>query len=138
MRLAMIAAIAALALPVLAETPTVTPTPPSADDPYLWLEDIHGARSMAWVEQQNVRSLAVLKGDARYEAFHQDALFPLDRTGQLIFWLAFDDMTPDHWERGLRGKTAGRLIAELAARAPLAPDRMARERTFIQSLFRRR
>jgi hypothetical protein len=49
-----------------------------------------------------------------------------------------DDMTPDHWERGLRGKTAGRLIAELAARSPLPPDRMARDRTFIQSMFRRR
>ena len=74
MRPLLIAALAALAFPVLAETPPVTAPPPAADDPYLWLEDIHSARSMAWVERENARSLAVLKGDARYETFHQDAL----------------------------------------------------------------
>jgi prolyl oligopeptidase len=77
MRLHLIAAMAALALsslvpPVIAETPPVTPT--ATDDPYLWLEDIHGARSMDWVAKENARSLAVLKGDPRYETFHQEAL----------------------------------------------------------------
>ncbi|MDB5424290.1 MAG: phytanoyl-CoA dioxygenase [Phenylobacterium sp.] len=28
-------------------------------------------------------------------AFHQDAAFPLDRTGQLIIWVAMGDMTPE-------------------------------------------
>jgi prolyl oligopeptidase len=38
-----------------AKTPTApaTLTPPASDDPFLWLEDIHGAKPMAWVEQQN-------------------------------------------------------------------------------------
>ena len=67
MRLLLIAAMAALALPVIAETAPVT-------DPYLWLEDIHGQRAMDWVAKENARSLAVLKGDPRYEAFHEAAL----------------------------------------------------------------
>jgi prolyl oligopeptidase len=28
------------------------------DDPYLWLEEIEGARALAWVEEQNARTLA--------------------------------------------------------------------------------
>src|ERR1700758_3710609 len=33
---------------------TLTPgAAASADDPYLWLEDIHGARAMDWVKTQN-------------------------------------------------------------------------------------
>jgi len=73
MRLLLIAAAAALALSALV-APVVAETPPVTDDPYLWLEDIHGARSMDWVAAENARSLAVLKGDPRYETFHQDAL----------------------------------------------------------------
>jgi prolyl oligopeptidase len=88
MRLLLVAAIAAsLAFPCLAETPAVNATPSPAvaasDDPYLWLEDIHGARAMAWVEQQNARSLAVLKGDARYERFHQEALKIVNATDRI-------------------------------------------------------
>ena len=92
MRLMIAAALVALAFPVTAETPSVSqPTtaasaPPAeagADDPYLWLEDIHGARAMAWVEQENARSLAVLKGDARYEAFHQEALKIVNATDRI-------------------------------------------------------
>ncbi|HEY1751651.1 MAG TPA: prolyl oligopeptidase family serine peptidase [Caulobacteraceae bacterium] len=71
MRLLLIAAFAALAFPVLADTPVKSHAPA---DPYLWLEDIHGAKPMAWVEKENARSLAVLKGDPRYAAFHQDVL----------------------------------------------------------------
>jgi len=97
MRLMIAAALAALAfpviaLPVTAETPSVSqPTTAAAaspaeagpDDPYLWLEDIHGARAMAWVEQENARSLAVLKGDPRYETFHQEALKIVNATDRI-------------------------------------------------------
>jgi prolyl oligopeptidase len=37
------------------------------DDPYLWLEDIDGERSLAWVEAQNTATLARF-GDARFAA----------------------------------------------------------------------
>ena len=37
------------------------------DDPYLWLENIDGARALAWVEAQNAATLARF-GDARFEA----------------------------------------------------------------------
>ncbi|GAB4517317.1 MAG: prolyl oligopeptidase family protein [Amphiplicatus sp.] len=44
------------------------------DDPFLWLEEIEGARALDWARAQNARSLAELEGDARFEAFHKAAL----------------------------------------------------------------
>jgi prolyl oligopeptidase len=77
---ALIAALAlAIALPAFAEPPAVT----TSDDPYLWLEDIHGQRAMDWVEKENARSLAVLKADPRYETFHQEALTIVNATDRI-------------------------------------------------------
>jgi prolyl oligopeptidase len=45
-----------------------------ATDPYLWLEEVDGARAMAWVNAHNTRSLGILQGDPRYEPLHQQAL----------------------------------------------------------------
>jgi prolyl oligopeptidase len=87
MRLALIAAaLAAVSLSAVAESPTVpasTPAASAADDPFLWLEDAESPRALAWVEQENVRSLAELKGDPRYEAFHQAALKIVNATDRI-------------------------------------------------------
>ncbi len=45
-----------------------------ASDPYLWLEEVDGARAMEWVNAHNDRSLGVLRGDPRYDMLHQQAL----------------------------------------------------------------
>ncbi|HEY8573674.1 prolyl oligopeptidase family serine peptidase [Phenylobacterium sp.] len=39
---------------------------PIQDDPFLWLEEVDGARAMQWVEGQNARSAAKLERDPRY------------------------------------------------------------------------
>ena len=44
------------------------------DDPHAWLEDTHGSAALSWVEAENRRTLARLTGDARYDAFRQEAL----------------------------------------------------------------
>jgi len=46
----------------------------ASDDPYIWLEDAHGARAMAWVEAENARTVGVLEKDPRYAGLYQDAL----------------------------------------------------------------
>jgi prolyl oligopeptidase len=77
MRTALPAAIAALLLPAMAMTAPaneISTTTAVSADPYLWLEEMTGARALAWVEKENARSLAVLKGDPRYEPFHAEAL----------------------------------------------------------------
>ena len=68
--------------PALAQTRT-PPNPPlveggfattDATDPYLWLEEVEGERALAWVNEQNTRSLGVLQGDPRYAELHEQAL----------------------------------------------------------------
>jgi prolyl oligopeptidase len=44
------------------------------DDPFLWLEDVEGDRALAWVREQNARTLALLEADPRYQGLHDAAL----------------------------------------------------------------
>ncbi|MFM8375123.1 MAG: prolyl oligopeptidase family serine peptidase [Phenylobacterium sp.] len=49
------------------------PAAASAEDPFLWLEDIESPRALDWVARQNARTSAVLEGDSRYEVFLKEA-----------------------------------------------------------------
>ncbi len=57
------------------------PTPTAAQatradttDPYLWLEEMHGSRAMAWVNAENAKTTAVLEKDPRWEGIYKAAL----------------------------------------------------------------
>src|SRR5258706_3152113 len=47
-----------------------------SDDPYLWLEDIHGAKPLDWVKEHNAASLKLLKIDPDYQKDY-DALLAI-------------------------------------------------------------
>ncbi|MGD9981467.1 MAG: prolyl oligopeptidase family protein [Hyphomonadaceae bacterium] len=76
------ACLAALALAAACASPGATaseaPAAPAAQqgatDPYLWLEEVEGERALAWVHEQNNRSLPVLENDPRYRALLAAAL----------------------------------------------------------------
>jgi prolyl oligopeptidase len=44
------------------------------NDPFVWLEDIDGPRSMDWVRAENAKTLGVLGQDPRYSGLYTDAL----------------------------------------------------------------
>ena len=46
----------------------------SENDPYLWLEDVHSARAMSWVQAENEKTLAVLEKDSHYPELYSEAL----------------------------------------------------------------
>ncbi|HYK53998.1 MAG TPA: prolyl oligopeptidase family serine peptidase, partial [Candidatus Eremiobacteraceae bacterium] len=48
------------------------PTPGA--DPFLWLEDVHGARALAWVKSEDDRTTAALQSDPHYAALYADAV----------------------------------------------------------------
>ncbi|HET9028613.1 MAG TPA: prolyl oligopeptidase family serine peptidase [Candidatus Aquilonibacter sp.] len=52
---------------------TVAKAPPPGD-PFIWLEDKDGAKAMAWVKEQNAKTLPVLQGDPHYPKLYADAL----------------------------------------------------------------
>ena len=42
----------------------------SSTDPHAWLEEVHGEKQLAWVKEQNAKSLGPLKADPRYQAYY--------------------------------------------------------------------
>jgi prolyl oligopeptidase len=44
------------------------------DDPFLWLEDVHGSQALSWVEGENAKSTARLDGDKRFAKYRAEAL----------------------------------------------------------------
>jgi prolyl oligopeptidase len=45
-----------------------------SSDPYIWLEDVNGAKPMAWVHEHNAKTQAVLEADPRYQQYYNEAL----------------------------------------------------------------
>jgi prolyl oligopeptidase len=81
--------------------------PPS--DPYLWLEDVHGTRAMAWVKAENAKTLAVLQSDPNFAGLYAQALtiaqakdrIPLPELigGQVYNFWQDDDHVRGLWRR---------------------------------------
>src|SRR5271163_4517422 len=57
-------------IPVRAQQSSTTEQP----DNYVWLEDIHGERQMAWVKAENERTAAVLEKDQHFAPLEAEAL----------------------------------------------------------------
>ncbi|MFM9862503.1 MAG: prolyl oligopeptidase family serine peptidase [Micropepsaceae bacterium] len=57
----------------------------SDDDPYLWLEDVHGPRALEWVKGENAKSTARLDGDKRFATYRKEALAILTAKDRLSY-----------------------------------------------------
>src|SRR5579872_4969817 len=102
-----------LATGVFAVTADVT-------DPYAWLKDVHGAKPLAWVAEQNKKSLAPLKSDPRYRKNYDSILEVLDATDRIPFGSLSHGFVYNFWQdaknpKGLWRRTA---IADYQAAAP--------------------
>ena len=47
---------------------------PDGEDPFAWLEDVHGAKAMAWVEEQNAKTTALLEARPEYRPIYDRTL----------------------------------------------------------------
>jgi prolyl oligopeptidase len=69
---------------VLATGAFAVPQNPSApNDPYAWLEDVHGEKPLAWVKEHNAASLGPLKSDPNYQKNYDSILEVLDATDRI-------------------------------------------------------
>ena len=89
-------------------------------DPHLWLEEVEGARALAWVRSQNERSLRVLTADKRYAALEAAATQIVNATDRIPYGVIRDGMVYNFWQdaanvRGLWRRTS---LAEYANDAP--------------------
>ena len=68
------------------------------EDPYLWLEDVHGTKPLAWVAEQDQRTRAVLKADPRYQADHDAVLKVLDAADRIPYGGFDHDYVFNYWQ----------------------------------------
>jgi prolyl oligopeptidase len=91
-----------------------------ATDPYLWLEDVHGAKALEWVKAQNAKSIAQLQSDPDYRKDYDAILKVLDATdripyGELDHQYVFNFWQDAQHPKGIWRRTS---IADYANAAP--------------------
>jgi prolyl oligopeptidase len=59
---------------IAAATMTAAYAQTTADDPYVWLEEVSSPRAMEWVNAHNAKAQAVLEADPRYQSYYAEAL----------------------------------------------------------------
>ena len=79
-------------------------------DPYIWLEDVHGEAPLAWVETRNEIALERLKGDPGYEAKFDAILDLLDAEDRIPMGALRGEHVFNFWrdaehERGIWRRT---------------------------------
>jgi prolyl oligopeptidase len=67
-------------------------------DPFLWLEDVAGARSMAWVLEQNKRSKAELEDDPEFQALYREALDILGNDARIPYGRIDGSFVYNFWQ----------------------------------------
>ncbi len=91
-----------------------------AADPYLWLEDIHGDRPMAWVKAQNATARGTLESDPDYQKNYDTVLKVLDATDRIPYGKLDHDSVFNFWQDAAHPKGIWRRtsIADYAKPAP--------------------
>jgi prolyl oligopeptidase len=96
------------------------PTAGVPADPYLWLEDIHGAKPLEWVKTQNAKSRAVLQADPEYKKDYDAILKVLDATDRIPYGSLEHEYVFNFWQDAQHPKGLWRRtnIGDYAAPAP--------------------
>ncbi len=91
-----------------------------ADDPYLWLEEVHGAKALEWVKAQNAKSIAVLQADPDYQKDYDAILRVLDATDRIPYGELDHQYVFNFWQDAQHPKGIWRrtTIADYASAAP--------------------
>ena len=106
----------------------------SVEDPYIWLEDVHGEKPLAWVKEQNARSTAILKADPDYQKDYDALLKILDATDRIPYGSVDHQYVFNFWQDAANPKGVWRrtTVADYATTEPhwdvlLDVDKLARD-----------
>ena len=96
------------------------PASAQATDPYLWLEDVSGQRSMDWVNAHNARSQAVLEADPRYAQYYAEALAIAQASDRIPFGRFLGGQVYNFWQDAdhVRGIFRRATLSGYQAEAP--------------------
>ena len=121
--LAFIGAPSAGAQTATGSPPAATATPAAgadAIDPFLWLEDVNGARAVDWVKAENAKTLSVLQSDPRFASFYAAARTIGEAKDRIPYPQIVDGRIYNFWRdaRHLRGIWRMTSLAGFASSAP--------------------
>jgi len=68
------------------------------DDPYLWLEDVHGDKPLLWVKEQNAKALGLLKADPAYQGDYDFTLKVLDAKDRIPYASVDRGLVYNFWQ----------------------------------------
>jgi len=93
---------------------------PEGADPYLWLEEVQGEKSMEWVRAQNARSTAVLRADPQYQSDYEAILKVMDAVDRIPYGDLDHQYVFNFWQDAQHPKGIWRRtgIADYAKPAP--------------------
>lgn len=82
----------------------------TADDPYLWLEDVTSNRALDWVRERNAETVATLAGDTRFEHLQAEIRAVLDADDRIPYVRRRGEYLYNFWQdaahpRGLWRRT---------------------------------
>ena len=81
------------------------------DDTFLWLEDVHWEKPLAWVKEQNAKALAALTADADYRKDYDSLLAVLDATDRIPFAALDHQYAFNFWQDAAHPKGIWRRTA---------------------------
>jgi len=107
-------------LPVLVPVPPAALHAADAVDPYLWLEDILGDKSIAWVKEQNAKTLEELEAVPVYGPVYERTLSILDSQDRIPYPYVRGEVIYNFWQdkdhpRGILRRTS---LASYTSAAP--------------------
>ncbi len=81
------------------------------DDPFLWLEDIHGKPSMDWVKQHNAQTVGLLTAQTDYQSTYDIFLAAMNSKDNIVYPRIFGEYIYNYWmdenyPKGLWRRTA--------------------------------
>ena len=85
----------------LAKPPSASSAPATSaatDDPYLWLEDIHGAKSMDWVHAQNAVTKKAFMESPEFDRTRGQILEVLDSEARIPYVRRMGDWLYNFWQ----------------------------------------
>jgi len=78
--------------------PAPAATSAATDDPYLWLEDIHGTRSMDWVHAQNAITKKAFMESPEFDQTRGEILQVLDSEARIPYVSRMGDYLYNFWQ----------------------------------------
>ena len=89
-------------------------------DPYLWLEEVHDAKAMAWVEARNAETAATLQVGEDHDALRARLLEAFESDARIPFGTLRDSFVYNLWQDGTnpRGLWRRTPVAAFAAGKP--------------------